>query len=187
MTVSAFDAVAAHRHFSAACFNKAWEYIEKTDRTAEDDEQMLLCALTSLWHWTQREDCGDMQRSIGHWQVSRVYCLLGKPDESLPENWRWARCTAQMNNALHHAARCLHYSEKLPAFYKAYAHEAFARVYSTRLHPALVLGNPGALNEHLGKARTLLKEITDDAERHLLETDLATIKGWEHFSGGLEY
>ena len=49
-----FEADHAHRHFSASCFNLAWELIEKPDRTAEDDEQMVRLAQASLWHWTQR-------------------------------------------------------------------------------------------------------------------------------------
>jgi hypothetical protein len=157
MTDPAFDTATAHRHFSTQCFNKVWEYIEKPDRSADDDEQMLLCALASLWHWTQREDCGEMQRSIGHWQISRVCCLLGKTTD-----------------ALYHAERSLHYSGTLPPFYKAYAHEAFARVYAAA--PGL---DGDALREHFGKARELLPQITDDVERHMIEADLATIRGWE--------
>jgi tetratricopeptide (TPR) repeat protein len=157
MTDPAFDTAAAHRHFSAQCFNKAWEYIEKPERTADDDEQMLLCALSSLWHWTQREDCGDLQRSIGHWQISRICCLLGK-----------------RTDALHHAERCLHFSESLPPFYQAYGQEAFARIYAAAAQPDM----PAVL-EHLAKARALLPEIADENERRMVEADLATITGWE--------
>ncbi len=32
-----FDVVAAHKHFSASCFNKAWDLIEKKNRTPEED------------------------------------------------------------------------------------------------------------------------------------------------------
>jgi hypothetical protein len=81
-----FDADQAHRHFSASCFNLAWELIDKPDRTAEDDEQMVRLAQASLWHWTQRSDCTDKNLSIGYWQVSRVCALLG--DIRLPKPWR---------------------------------------------------------------------------------------------------
>ena len=47
-----FDPAKAHKFFSADCVNHAWGFIDKTDRTPEEDEQMLLLAMTSLWHWT---------------------------------------------------------------------------------------------------------------------------------------
>ncbi|WP_395741367.1 hypothetical protein [Prosthecobacter sp.] len=72
------DSASLHRAFSADCFNRTWQLLEKPDRTAEDDEQMLLLAMASLWHWTQREDCTLRHRSIGYWQVSRVYAVRGK-------------------------------------------------------------------------------------------------------------
>ncbi len=162
MTDPAFDTAAAHRHFSAECFNRAWEFIEKPDRSADDDEQMLLCALASLWHWTQREDCGELQRSIAHWQISRVCCLLGK-----------------RTDALHHAGRCLHYAESLPAFYQAYAQEAFARIYAADAQPDM-----GAVCEHLARARALLPQIAGASERSMVEADLATITGWESGAHG---
>jgi hypothetical protein len=43
-----FDATKAHRHFSADCFNKAWELIERTDRTSAEDEQMIRLSHASL-------------------------------------------------------------------------------------------------------------------------------------------
>jgi hypothetical protein len=38
---SGLDMDKAHRYFAADCFNKAWELIEKPDRTPDDDERML--------------------------------------------------------------------------------------------------------------------------------------------------
>jgi hypothetical protein len=56
---SEFDRTAAHRYFSANCFNKAWTLIDKEDRTPEEDQQMIRLNQASIWHWTQREDCTD--------------------------------------------------------------------------------------------------------------------------------
>lgn len=156
METPEFDAATAHRHFSADCFNKTWEYIEKSDRTAEDDRQMLLCAYASLWHWTQRDDCGAQQLSIGHWLLSRVCFLLGHTAE-----------------ALRHGDECLRHSETISPFYKAYAREALARV-----HASSSAGDSFAAGAHLEHARALLPEITDDGERAMLEADLSTIRGW---------
>jgi hypothetical protein len=59
-----FDLAAAHRFFSADCFNKAWELIEKPDRTQEEDEAMIRLNQASLWHWSQREECASRNMSI---------------------------------------------------------------------------------------------------------------------------
>lgn len=45
-----FDMDAAHRYFSAGCFNRAWDLMEKSSRTPEEDEQMIRLALASHWH-----------------------------------------------------------------------------------------------------------------------------------------
>jgi hypothetical protein len=67
-----------HRHFSSACFNETWRLIDNPNRTARDNEAMILSASTSLWHWMQRPDCSDQNLSIGHWQLSRVYALVAR-------------------------------------------------------------------------------------------------------------
>ena len=61
-----FDSAKAHQHFSAHCFNSAWELIDKPERTPEENEQMIQRTMASLWHWTQREDCTNQKLSIGY-------------------------------------------------------------------------------------------------------------------------
>ena len=51
-----FNVEAAHRYFSAHCFNSAWDLIDKTDRTPEEDERMVQLNQASMWHWSQRAD-----------------------------------------------------------------------------------------------------------------------------------
>ena len=147
-----FEADQAHRHFSASCFNLAWELIEKPDRTAEDDEQMVRLAQASLWHWTQRSDCTDKNLSIGYWQVSRVYALLDKADSS--------RQYAQL---------CL---DKTPAdepFFLGYVYEAFARAES-------IAGNDEKAAGYLKQARGYAEEVTDLNDKQLLVDDLKTLE-----------
>jgi hypothetical protein len=147
-----FDAAAAHRHFSAGCFNHAWTLIEKPERTAAETEEMVLCALASLWHWTQRADCTDRNLSIGHWQVSRVYALAG-----------------QGENAMRHARRSLELAQGSPPFYVGAAHEAVARA-------AVVLNDRELLQNHLNEARRCAAEVSDPAERQDLEQDLRSLE-----------
>jgi hypothetical protein len=146
------DAASAHRHFSTDCFNRAWALIEKPDRSAAETEAMVLCALASLWHWTQRPDCTARNLSIGHWQVSRVYALAGQGD-----------------NAMRHARRSLELAEGAPPFYVGYGHEAVARA-------AHVSGDRRLLSEHLHQARRCAAAVSDAEERELLERDLQSLE-----------
>ena len=61
-----FDHPAAHRHFAAECYNRAWGLMNKPDRTSEDDEQMLLLSLASHWYWTQRSDNAAENAAIAY-------------------------------------------------------------------------------------------------------------------------
>jgi hypothetical protein len=147
-----FDPVAAHRFFSAGCFNNTWKLMEKKDRTAAEEEQMLLLPLASLWHWTQRPDCKPHNLSVGNWLVSRVYSALGQAD-----------------NASRYAAKCLLLSEGEEPFCLGSAHEAAARA-------ARLTGKEEAAARHLAEAWRLLALVTDEEDRAILEQDLRSIQ-----------
>ncbi|MDP9174087.1 MAG: hypothetical protein M3O30_09510 [Planctomycetota bacterium] len=142
------DTALAHQYFSADCFNRAWALIEKAQRTPEENEEMILSALASLWHWTQRADHTPQNLSIAHWQVSRTFSLLKSGE-----------------NAMHHARQSLKYSIGLEPFFVGYAHEATARA-------AALLKDQDRFSRHLKKARAYAIEIADAQERDQLEKDL---------------
>jgi hypothetical protein len=148
-----FDLEAAHRFFAAECFNKAWDLIDKPNRTAEENEQMIRLSLASVWHWTQRTDCTPGNLSIGYWQTSRVYALLGQAD-----------------NARRYGQMCLEVSqgEGMLPFYLGYAYEALARAET-------VAGNPAQRDRYLEQARQVTERITDLETQQQLLADLATI------------
>jgi hypothetical protein len=146
-----FDVAAAHRYFSADCFNKAWSLIEKPSRTPEEEEEMVRLNQASIWHWTQREDCKSRNLSIGYWQTSRIQAILGRADA-----------------ARHYGEVCLKYSKDEPAFFLGYAHEALARAEK-------IAGNTDLAGKHLAEARRLAGAVTDPEERKLLVTDLDAI------------
>jgi hypothetical protein len=148
-----FDAAAAHRFFASHYFNRAWDFIEKPNRTPDDDEQMIGLAQASLCHWRERPDLTERNLSVGYWQISRVYVLAGRPDE--------ARRYGELS--LRHAAG-------EPPFYAAYAHEAIARA-------ARMTDDRVVWVEHFAKARLLQAQVTDPAEREALERDLADLRG----------
>ena len=149
-----FDLDAAHRHFSVACFNQAWELLDKPDRTAEEDEQIVRLSLASHWHWTQREDCEPTNISVSYWQTSRIYAVL-----------------EQGENAKRYAQKCLEVSqgEDISSFYLGYAYEAKARAEQ-------VVGNREEMEKYLEKARRVAETIADPEEKQWLEDDLESIK-----------
>jgi hypothetical protein len=153
VTPSGLDLSLAHRYFSAECFNRTWTLIEKAERTKVDDEAMVLCALASLWHWTQRADCTNRHLSIGYWQVSRAYALAGEGD-----------------NALRHGLRSRALAEGLSPFLVGYAHEAIARA-------AVVLKDEKAFGENLRLAKSYVSAIASNEDRGLLERDLRDLEG----------
>ncbi|MEY2399022.1 MAG: hypothetical protein QOJ00_2196 [Actinomycetota bacterium] len=69
------DEKEAHQYFAIETFNGAWELIDKTDRTPDDDAEMLQRAFTSRWHWGFVG--GAEQWATGDWQIAHVASLLG--------------------------------------------------------------------------------------------------------------
>jgi len=148
-----FEIQHAHQYFSADCFNRAWDYIEKdSKRSVEENMLMLHTAIASLWHWSQREDVQPEQLAIGYWQVSRVYNLIKQP-----------------HNAKMYGMLSLKYAKDLKPFYKGYAYETLARA-------EMILNNRFIMNVHLEKARETLEQIVDQEEMQLLSKDLETIR-----------
>ena len=115
---------------------------------------MLLLSLASLWHWIQRPDCTPGNLSVGYWQVSRVYALLG-----------------QVEAARQYAQLCLKSSQgegALP-FHLGYAYEALARA-------EMVGPNLAKMEEYLQKAYQVSEKMADPEAKKQLLDDLATIK-----------
>ncbi len=151
MTAPALDIAAVHRHFAAACFNRAWELLDQPERTPAENDDLLLTAMASLWHWSQRSDCLPRNLAVGYWQVSRIHAELGNGLE-----------------ARRYAARAALHASGEPPFFMAYAHEALARA-------GQVLKDSAAVERHVAEARRLLEQVTLPEERQLLEADLATL------------
>ena len=147
-----FDPAVVHRYFSATCFNKTWEFIDNPKRTPEEDMTMLQASMASLWHWAQREDATLQNLSVGNWQVSRVYALLGQAD-----------------NARRYAGASLKLAEGLRPFYIAFAYEALARA-------EMVAGNKVKVQEYLDKALALAEKVEDEEDKQMLMGDLEGIK-----------
>lgn len=148
------DKKAAHKYFSANCFNQAWDLIDKEERTPEEDEQMIRLSLASHYHWTQREDYTKTNASIAYWQTSHIYALLGQAD-----------------NSLHYGQLCLEVSqgEDVPPFFLGYAYEALARAES-------VAGNQDRSADYIKQAQAAAERIEKQDNKKQLLADLESIK-----------
>ena len=145
------DQQAAHRRFAVQCFNQTWSLLEQPVETPADRTRLLSCAMTSLWHWTQRDDVTSRHLSVGCWQVSRVLAVLN--EGAL---------------ARHFAMESLQHSQAEEPFYQAYAHEALARAAS-------VLGDHAEAARCLNEATRLAESVADPSNRQPLLDDLQTI------------
>ena len=138
------------RKLAARFFNETWRYIDKLDRTPDEDLLMIHLAHASRLHW---QFAGDASRwTIGEWQISRVYSLLKRSEP-----------------ALYHAHVSLRIAtdNKLRPFLLGCAHEAIAR--------ALAITADRAVSEHIARARDFAGQVLDAEEKSILEADLSTI------------
>ena len=153
MSTPEVDKTKAHQHFSVSCFNDTWGYIDKENRTPEDDEAMLQLTMASAWHWSQREDCQPSNLAMSYWQIARVQALIGRGDE-----------------AVRYGKLCMDLTERevKDPFSLGYAYEAMARAEG-------VAGNTSAMHEWLAKAKEAAEGVEDDGAKKMLLDDLATI------------
>lgn len=147
-----FDVAAAHRFFSASCFNQAWDFIDKSDRTPAETDDMLQLAHASAWHWRQRPDCTNDKLSTSYWQLSRVYALAG-----------------ESQRATRYGKLALEASQGEAPFLTAYGYEALARA-------AAVAGDRALAAKHLEDVKRFLSQVTDEQERKLLQKDIDSIQ-----------
>jgi hypothetical protein len=146
-----FDVQEAHQHFSKDCFNRAWGLIDKSERTPEENEQMAQLALASLWHWSQRADCTDKNLSVGYWQASRIYSLLGEGA-----------------NAQKYGYLCLAKTPQDDPFLLGYAQEALARA-------AFAQCQTDKAREHQTEGLKLAEQVAEADSQQMLIKDLKGI------------
>ncbi len=142
-----------HRQLGVDLFNGTWTMMEQPDRTPDEDAFMIHMAHASAYHWLQVGAPENVARS--HWQCSRMYTVLGRSEP-----------------AIYHAKLVLDVCEQndIGDWDLAFAYEALARAYA-------VAGNSAESAGWLAKAQAASTDITDDEDRELLLTDLATIPG----------
>lgn len=109
-----------HEKIAKDSFNKTWDYLDKKDRSEEDDLNMIHSAHASRYHWgilfaEGKGTALNLQR--GEWMLSHVYTILERPEA-----------------AFFHAEICLDLTEKnnIEGFDLGFAYEAMARSLALR-------------------------------------------------------
>jgi len=138
MTEPSFDREIADRWFAVECNNRAWDLVEKADRTPEETGEMIHTAHTSLWHWQR----------VGT-QVNRLRALTLLATAYLAAGEREA--------AVRYADQCIELSDQLgdeqSPFDRVMAYGCAASVHWPRI--------PSFHEE----AELLAANLTDDEER----------------------
>lgn len=144
-----FTEAEAHRHFAVKFNGMTWDLLDKTDRTREEDEQMLYSAVASCRHWLEAGTAVHHQR--GEWMISRVYSVLGIGDE-----------------AVRHGSRCLElteeHAEEMADFDWAYAYEALARAHA-------IAGNGDKAQSYIELAERAGDSIADEESKGIFVAD----------------
>jgi hypothetical protein len=145
--------IAEHRKAAAYLFNLTWSLLDRKPRTPEEDNELVHAAHASRFHWGRAGR--PVNLSVGEWQVSRVYAILGRPEP-----------------AFYHGQRALEIARRarLGRFYLAYSYEALARA-------AAVAGRMKERDRNLLAAQRIGKGIRDKDDQRMLWEDLATIRG----------
>ena len=140
-----------HKELGISLFNHVWELMDKTEKTRDEEDEMLSCAYASRYHWgASHPPVVNIAR--GEWLISRVWCVLKRPQP-----------------ALLHAQRSLDLclENQIGDFDLAFGYEALARA-------SKLAGEPD-WNNYLRSAKQAAEGIADAGDKKILLEDLDTI------------
>jgi hypothetical protein len=151
MAEEKFSLEDAHQRFAKSCNTRAWELLGKNPRTPAENDEMLLAAQASLYHWQQIGTALNIQR--GHWLLAHTYNVLREPA-----------------GAMKHATRCIeltkaHMSE-MKDFDIAYAFEGMARTYA-------LLGDMMQAKEYYDLASRVGQSIQNPVDKEIFMGDFS--------------
>ena len=139
-----------HKSFAIQLNNLVWGLLQKENRTAEDNDQMIHAAHASHYHWTVIGEPVNFQR--GEWLIARVYVVLNRPEP-----------------ALYHAKKCMELTEKhkFVDFDLAFAYESMARAHAAA-------GNESEAKKYIQLAQEAGEKIKQEEDKKIFMNDFAT-------------
>ena len=139
----------AHKFFAQSINGRAWELLQKPNRSQSENEDMLHAAHACTYHWKFVGTAVHQQR--GEWLISHVHAVLGHGNE-----------------ALRHAQRCFELTESnrelMRDFDIAYAFEGMARAQA-------MLGDHILAEEFLVLAQQAGNAIADEEDKSIFMGD----------------
>lgn len=75
-----------HRETAKKCFNEAWDFLDKKNRDAKDEQAMLHLTHAACYHWSfvaGSENERMRHIAIADWQISRAYAALNQSQLAL--------------------------------------------------------------------------------------------------------
>ncbi|MCK4720332.1 hypothetical protein KAU08_06720 [bacterium] len=156
------DLIEAHKKFAVGLFNKAWEYIDKKDKTDRDFEEMINSAHASAWHWSQIEEHvtdhtrWELSFTISHNQLANVYFLANRPEA-----------------ALYHGGKSVEYCDKygIGDFARGFAYECLAKAHHLN-------GDIDKRNENLKLAEKAADDIKGEDDKKYFLSELNKAPGY---------
>ena len=138
-----------HLLFAKRTNNRVWDLLEKNQRSPAEDQEMLLAAFASQYHWMNAGTAVNIQRA--YWVLSRVHQALDQAEAAL----EWAlKCQEVTENNL----------TDMKDFDRAYAQEALARSFA-------LTGDLDKAKGHYDLATALGEKIKDPEDRAIFKQD----------------
>ncbi|MBM4449094.1 MAG: hypothetical protein FJ015_07655 [Chloroflexi bacterium] len=139
----------AHKEFAQSLNGRVWQLLGQPERTPAEDEEMVLAAHASLYHWLHAGTAVHAQR--GQWLLAHVYTVLEEPAL-----------------AMKHASRCKEltkaHAAEMADFDLAYAHEALARAYALQ-------GDIAKAKKYFDMAAKAGEAIADAESKEIFQSD----------------
>ncbi|UCC18363.1 MAG: hypothetical protein JSV62_09625 [Promethearchaeota archaeon] len=147
------ESIEFHEKIAKSTFNKTWDYLDKKDRTVEDELNMIHTVHASRYHWgilVSEGKGGPINLQRGEWIISRVYSVIGRGEP-----------------AIYHAKKCLELTEEndIGDFDLAFAYEAMARAFA-------LLKNKKEFEKYLKLANEAGEEIKNKGDKEYFFEEL---------------
>ncbi len=142
---------ADHRSIAVATYNRCWDLLETTDRSADQNAELLTCAFASRHHWLAVG--GAPQAVTAEWMISRAACEVGNPELAVQ---------------FAHRAFDLVQSGVHPAWLRASVFEGMGRAHA-------VNGEARLRDQYLSLAWLVLDQEPDPENRAVIEEQLHSV------------
>ncbi|MBS1817325.1 MAG: hypothetical protein JSU08_05325 [Acidobacteria bacterium] len=139
------------KRFAVACNNRAWELVERPDRTPSEVHEMLHAAHAAAWHWARVGT--SLHEARANMLLGMAHALAGESTLGL----RYARLAFNYFN-----------EHEAPDWEQAFAHATLAAAAKSGGEPALHA-------EHYAEAERLGNAIADPQDREVFMRSFAQV------------